>query len=75
MTVTEILTGPVSERHNHSAHLMTEAEARFILIQHEKHMPKSRRGSTIKKIAQSPFGRLSDEARALYMAYAACYGA
>lgn len=74
-TVQDILTGQVAERSNRATHLMTEAEARGILRQLDNEMPKARRGSTVRKLADSPHGRLTDEARALYRAYATAYGA
>ena len=53
---------------------MTEAEARGVLCQIEKQMPRKRRGVTVYKLATSPHGRLSVAARNLYLAYAAAYG-
>lgn len=77
MSVERILSGEVAERPNFAAHLMTEAEARGVLCQIEKQMPRKRRGVTVYKLAESAsrgIGRLSPEAIALYRAYAAAYG-
>ena len=74
MSVESILSGEVAERPNFAAHLMTEAEARGVLCQIEKQMPRKRRGVTVYKLATSPHGRLSVAARNLYLAYAAAYG-
>lgn len=74
MSVVHILSGEVAERPNHAAHLMTEAEARGILCQIERQMPRKRRGLTVYKLATSPHGRMSVAARNLYLAYAAAYG-
>ena len=74
MSVESILSGEWSERPKFAAHLMTEAEARGVLCQIEKQMPRKRRGVTVYKLATSPHGRLSVAARNLYLAYAAAYG-
>lgn len=73
-TVADILSGEVAERPNRAAHLMTESEARGILRDIERQMPRKRRGVTVYKFATSPHGRLSVAARNLYLAYAAAYG-
>lgn len=75
--LTEILTGPTADRPNRAAHDMTEAEAeaRHYLLSIERHMPKSRRGATIRKLADAPVSRLSPEARALYRRYAEAHNA
>ena len=78
MTLQEIMTGPATERQNGSAHLMNEAEAREFLQRIEKHVPKKRRGESVRGIAEHAArgaGRLSPEAIALYRAYASAYGA
>ena len=75
MALQDILTGPVVDRHCHAMHPMTEAEARGILRQAEKQMAKKHRGAAFRKFADSPHARLTDEARALYRAYATAYGA
>lgn len=75
MTLEQILNGPVAERGNGVAHLMTEAEARGFLLQAERQMARKNRGPIFRKMADTPVGRLSDDARALYRAYAAAYGA
>lgn len=74
-SVAEILDGPIVDRGPNCAHLMTEAEARGVLRDFESQMPKSRRGAVARRLADSPHGRLTEEARALYAAYAAAYGA
>lgn len=75
MTLQDILTGPVAERPCRAVHLMTEAEARGVLLQADREMAKKNRGPIFRKFAESPHARLSDEARALYRAYAKEYGA
>ena len=75
MTLQDILTGPVAERPCRAMHLMTEAEARGVLIQADRQMAKKNRGPAFRKFANSPHGRLTDDARALYRAYAKAYGA
>lgn len=78
MTLQEILTGPIAERANMVFHPMTEAEARGILHKFEKQMPKKRRGTValgLAKHAANGVGNLSQEAIALYRAYATAYGA
>lgn len=75
MTLDQVLIGPAAERANFSEHLMTEAEARGILLKAERQMSRKQRGLVFRKFADSPHGRLSDDARALYRAYAAAYGA
>lgn len=75
MTLQDILTGTVAERPCRAMHLMTEAEARGVLLQADREMSAKQRGKTFRKFADSPHGRLSDEARALYRAYAKAYGA
>lgn len=75
MDIQSILAGPAADRPNGSAHLMTEAEARGVLLEIEAHMPRKRRGPAVRKLAEAPVGRLSVEAKALYRAYAAAYGA
>lgn len=75
MELTDILTGDTAERAPRADHLMTEAEARHVLRQIDREMPKSRRGATVRRLAESPHGRLSDAARTLYRAYAEAYGA
>ena len=78
MTLEQILSGPATDRPNGAAHLMTEAEARGILLQVEKQMPRKRRGPAMRNLANHAAhgtGRLSPEAIALYRAYATAYGA
>ena len=75
MNLQDILTGPVADRHCHAMHLMTEAEARGVLLQADREMAAKQRGKTFRKFADSPFARLTDDARALYRAYAKAYGA
>jgi hypothetical protein len=75
MTLQDILTGPAADRHCHAMHLMTEAEARGILLKADRQMAKKNRGPIFRKFADSPHGRLTDDARALYRAYAKVYGA
>ena len=66
-----LLQGPVDDRPNHASHMMTEAEARGVLIQMEREV-----SSAAKRRRQAAFfagniaGRLSPEAVALYRAYA-----
>jgi hypothetical protein len=54
---------------------MTEAEARGVLAQMEAQMSKRQRGRVARMTADAGVGNLSDEARALYRAYAEAYGA
>jgi hypothetical protein len=75
MTLQAILTGPTSKRQNGAPHLMTEAEARGILLQADKQMARKNRGPIFRKFADSSHANLSDAARALYRAYAGAYGA
>jgi hypothetical protein len=75
MQLEQILSGPASERANGAEHLMTEAEARGILLKAERQMSRKQRGPIFRKFADGPHGRLSEEARALYRAYAEAYGA
>lgn len=75
MTLQQILSGTVADRANFSEHLMTEAEARGILLKAERQMSRKQRGPVFRKFADTPHGKLSDDARALYRAYAAAYGA
>lgn len=75
MTLEQILSGHAVERANGVAHLMTEAEARGFLLKAERQMARKNRGAIFRKFADSPHGRLSDDARALYHAYAEAYGA
>lgn len=69
-----ILAGPVSDRPAHANWLMTEAEARGVLHFIEK-IPRKKRRDAVNFFAESPHGRLTDEARALYRAYVAAYTA
>lgn len=72
MTLEQILAGPVSERANFAKHDMTEAEARKILQNAEKHMSRRNRVVFIK-MSNMTFAKLSPEARALYRAYGEYY--
>lgn len=75
MTLVHILSGPIADRAHDASHPMTEPEARGILVQAEKQMSRRQRGPVFRKFADYPRANLSHEARALYRAYAAEYGA
>lgn len=78
MSLEQVLTGPTADRANYSAHPMTEAEARGILLRAEKQMSRNRRGPNFRNLANhaaNGVGNLSQEAIALYRAYATAYGA
>lgn len=75
MTIQQILAGPQSDRPNRAGYPMTEAEARHVLAQMESQMSKRQRGRVARMTADAGIGNLSDEARALYRAYAEAYGA
>ena len=62
--------GPTVERAPRCAHLMTEAEARGVLMAMEREVPSvSRRRQQAAFFARNIAGRLSPEAVALYRAY------
>ena len=75
MTLSTILAGPVADRAHDARHPLTESEARGILLQAERSMTRKQRGPVFRKLAEFPRANLSIEARALYRAYAAEYGA
>ena len=78
MTLDQILSGPVADRPNGAPYPMTEAEARGILLQFEKHQPRKMRGRVVRKLvdaAEAGLGNLSRDAVALYRQYATAYGA
>jgi hypothetical protein len=75
MTLAHILSGPITDRAHDASHPVTESEARGILTQAEKQMSRKQRGQIFRKFADYPHANLSPEARAIYRAYAAEYGA
>lgn len=77
LTVAEILNGPVEAISSRPIAPMTEAQARGYLREIEANMPRNRRGKTIRSLHDFSQGRgkLSQEALALYNAYAKAYGA
>lgn len=77
LTIAEILNGPIEPISSHPVAPMTEAQARGYLRGIQANMPRNRRGKTIRSLHDFSQGRgkLSQEALALYDAYAKAYGA
>lgn len=71
-SLSDVLNGPATDRKNGSPHKMTEAEARYIMLELEKHTRSKKARIRMAQLNSSNFtGGQSPEAIALWKRYLA----